>query len=106
MQPTKRHTLQTLFGLSMAAALLATAAAPAAAQTFPNRQVNLMVPYPAGGLSDAIARTVEKPLAKALGRRQRCAGGTEGAKPASRWPHDLPGLAQRDDPGAAGTAGG
>jgi hypothetical protein len=27
MQPTKRHTLQTLFGLSMAAALLATAAA-------------------------------------------------------------------------------
>jgi hypothetical protein len=68
MQPTKRHTLQTLFGLSMAAALLATAAAPAAAQTFPNRQVNLMVPYPAGGLSDAIARTVEKPLAKALGQ--------------------------------------
>jgi len=57
MQPTKRHTLQTLFGLSMAAALLATAA-PAAAQTFPSKTVNLMVPYPAGGLSDAIARTV------------------------------------------------
>jgi len=67
MQPTKRHTLQTLFGLSMAAALLATAA-PAAAQTFPSKTVNLMVPYPAGGLSDAIARTVEKPLAKALGQ--------------------------------------
>ncbi|HNB46313.1 MAG TPA: tripartite tricarboxylate transporter substrate binding protein, partial [Burkholderiaceae bacterium] len=68
MQSTKRQTLKTLLGLSMAGALVATAAAPAMAQSFPNRQVNLMVPYPAGGLSDAIARTVEKPLAKALGQ--------------------------------------
>nr|WP_259374429.1 tripartite tricarboxylate transporter substrate-binding protein [Calidifontimicrobium sp. SYSU G02091] len=27
-----------------------------------------MVPYPAGGLSDAIARVVERPLGKALGQ--------------------------------------
>ena len=44
-------------------------AAGAIAQTFPAKPVNLMVPYPAGGLSDAIARTVERPLAKNLGQQ-------------------------------------
>ena len=64
-------TRRQLLGLGASAllgGLLAAAAGPAAAQAYPNRQVNLMVPYPAGGLSDAIARTVEKPLAKALGQ--------------------------------------
>ena len=41
----------------------------ALAQTFPNKQVNLMVPYPAGGLSDAIARVLERPLTKAFGQQ-------------------------------------
>lgn len=36
------------------------------AQNFPNRPVTLMVPYPAGGLSDIIARKVNVPLGKAL----------------------------------------
>ena len=35
----------------------------------PSRPLNLMVPYPAGGLSDTIARIVEKPLGKALGQQ-------------------------------------
>jgi tripartite-type tricarboxylate transporter receptor subunit TctC len=38
------------------------------AQAFPNKPVTLMVPYPAGGLSDVIARTVNAPLGKALGQ--------------------------------------
>lgn len=38
----------------------------ALAQAFPSKPVNLMVPYPAGGLSDVIARIVERPLGKAL----------------------------------------
>lgn len=42
--------------------------ASALAQTFPAKQVNLMVPYPAGGLSDSIARMVNTPLAKQLGQ--------------------------------------
>jgi tripartite-type tricarboxylate transporter receptor subunit TctC len=37
-----------------------------AQDNFPNRPVNLMVPYPAGGLSDAIARMVNAPLSKLL----------------------------------------
>jgi tripartite-type tricarboxylate transporter receptor subunit TctC len=38
------------------------------AQAFPNKPVTLLVPYPAGGLSDVIARTVNAPLGKALGQ--------------------------------------
>lgn len=38
------------------------------AQTFPTKPVTLMVPYPAGGLSDVIARRVNVPLGKALGQ--------------------------------------
>jgi tripartite-type tricarboxylate transporter receptor subunit TctC len=47
---------------------LACLASAAVAQTFPNKPVTLMVPYPAGGLSDVIARTVNTTLAKHLGQ--------------------------------------
>ena len=43
-------------------------ASAACAQTFPNKPVTLLVPYPAGGLSDVIARTVNAPLGRALGQ--------------------------------------
>lgn len=60
--PARRLALITTLsaGLMLASSL-------AAAQ--PARHVNLMVPYPAGGLSDTIARIVEKPLGKALGQQ-------------------------------------
>jgi tripartite-type tricarboxylate transporter receptor subunit TctC len=47
---------------------LALACGLAAAQTFPSKPVTLLVPYPAGGLSDVIGRMVEKPLSKAVGQ--------------------------------------
>jgi len=51
-------------------ALLVAAASlcvgPALAQGFPNKPVTLMVPYPAGGLSDVLARLVNVPLGKQL----------------------------------------
>ena len=37
-------------------------------QTFPSKPVTLMVPYPAGGVSDVIARTLNTVLAKHLGQ--------------------------------------
>jgi tripartite-type tricarboxylate transporter receptor subunit TctC len=40
----------------------------ALAQGFPNKPVTLMVPYPAGGVSDVIARTLNTTLAKHLGQ--------------------------------------
>ena len=54
-----------LVGLLMAG-LLATGTA--IAQAFPSRPVTLMVPYPAGGLSDVIARKVNAAMAKELGQ--------------------------------------
>jgi tripartite-type tricarboxylate transporter receptor subunit TctC len=39
-----------------------------AAQTYPTKPVTLMVPYPAGGLSDVIARTVNNTLSKNMGQ--------------------------------------
>ena len=54
---------------SAAAFLAGTAIAGGAlAQSFPTKPVTLMVPYPAGGLSDVIARMVNTSLAKHLGQ--------------------------------------
>ncbi len=54
--------------LSLMAAMLLSAGA-ALAQGWPAKPVNLMVPYPAGGPSDAIARIFFNPLAKELGQQ-------------------------------------
>lgn len=57
---------QTLSAV-LAGLLLATGLA--SAQTFPSKPVNLMVPYPAGGPSDAMARIFSVPLGKELGQQ-------------------------------------
>jgi tripartite-type tricarboxylate transporter receptor subunit TctC len=64
MLSNKRTSLTRL----LAAAALCAAPLAAMAQAFPSKPVNLMVPYPAGGLSDVIARKVNVPLGKALGQ--------------------------------------
>lgn len=56
---TRRLLLTAAACLSMGAAM---------AQNYPNKPVTLMVPYPAGGLSDVIARLVNTSLAKHLGQ--------------------------------------
>jgi tripartite-type tricarboxylate transporter receptor subunit TctC len=38
------------------------------AQTFPSRPIQMLVPYPAGGTTDVMARSLQEPLAKALGQ--------------------------------------
>ena len=50
-------------------AALALSASAAFAQAWPSKPVNLMVPYPAGGPSDAIARIFNNPLGKELGQQ-------------------------------------
>ena len=61
---TTTMTRRTL--VAAAAALLA--AGGALAQTFPAKTVSLMVPYPAGGVSDVIARSLNTVLGKHLGQ--------------------------------------
>jgi tripartite-type tricarboxylate transporter receptor subunit TctC len=63
--------------------------APAAADNFPSRPIRLIVPYPAGGSTDIMARALQEPMARILGQpiiidNRGGAAGTTGANEASR----------------------
>ena len=58
-------TRRLALGLMAGAALFATGAA---AQDFPARVIKMVVPYPAGGPTDAIARIVAEDMGKTLGQ--------------------------------------
>ena len=70
--------------VAAAAAGLALATAGAQAQTFPSRPITMIVPFAAGGPSDAIARLVGQSMSASLGQQVVIeniagAGGTAGA---------------------------
>jgi tripartite-type tricarboxylate transporter receptor subunit TctC len=78
-------TIRTLLtALCTAAAVFATS--PADAQTYPNRPIRLVVPFPAGGPTDGMARVISERLGSVLGQsivienRGGGAGGSVGAK--------------------------
>jgi tripartite-type tricarboxylate transporter receptor subunit TctC len=56
------------FSLPRTIGALLLVSGAAFAQTYPTKPVTLLVPYPAGGLSDVIARKVNASLGKALGQ--------------------------------------
>lgn len=61
------NTLKTWLLAACGALSLVSLPSPALAEdAFPSKPVTLMVPYPAGGLSDVIARLVNTPLGKQL----------------------------------------
>ena len=45
------------------------AAGAASAQTYPSRPITLLVPFPPGGATDAIARIVQDGMSQALGQQ-------------------------------------
>jgi tripartite-type tricarboxylate transporter receptor subunit TctC len=64
-------------------------AGTAAADTYPSRPIRLIVPYPAGGSTDIMARALQEPMAKTLGQpliidNRGGAAGTTGANEAAR----------------------
>ena len=72
-----------------AVAALALACGPAAAQNWPNKPVTLIVPFAAGGGTDAFARPLTAQLDKQLNQRflidnRAGAGGTVGAAAAAK----------------------
>jgi tripartite-type tricarboxylate transporter receptor subunit TctC len=77
--------LKFRYSLALTAGLLFGAGA-AVAQSWPSKQVGLMVPYPAGGPSDAIARIFNIPLGKELGQQVLVEnlGGVSGALAAQK----------------------
>ncbi|HUI95518.1 MAG TPA: tripartite tricarboxylate transporter substrate-binding protein [Xanthobacteraceae bacterium] len=59
------------FSRALAAAVLAVpllATGFASAQTYPNRPITLLVPFPPGGATDTIARVIQDTMAKSLGQ--------------------------------------
>jgi tripartite-type tricarboxylate transporter receptor subunit TctC len=75
-------------------AALAFAGLPAAAQSaWPNRPVKIVVPFPAGGTTDILARAIAPELSKAFGQQfivdnRAGAGGNVGAELVSKAPGD------------------
>jgi tripartite-type tricarboxylate transporter receptor subunit TctC len=63
----RRTTLKGLLGL----AVLALCAAPSelSAQSYPSRSITVVVPFPAGGPSDVVARIVADHMSKTLGQQ-------------------------------------
>ncbi|MDR6871644.1 tripartite-type tricarboxylate transporter receptor subunit TctC [Bosea sp. BE125] len=75
--------------LLTAAGLAMTATAPTVAQTWPTKSITFIVPFPAGGGTDAFARPIAAQLEQQLGQRiiidnRGGAGGTVGASAASK----------------------
>jgi len=66
---TDHHRLRGLLLPLATAALVAGPGFDAAAQNFPNRPVRMIVPYPAGGGTDIISRTVAQKLGERWGQQ-------------------------------------
>jgi tripartite-type tricarboxylate transporter receptor subunit TctC len=79
---------------TLLAAALTAGIVPAGAQTFPSRNVNIVVPYPAGGSVDGVARIMAQKLHERLGQsvivenRAGGAGGIVGANYVAKAPAD------------------
>ena len=84
--------MNLLRALSLAA-VIAFATAPAAAQDYPTRPITLVVPYPAGGGNDVLARLVAERMSKSLGgtivvENRGGAGGTIATRQVAKSPPD------------------
>ncbi len=85
MMLPRRHFLQ----LAAGAASLTTLPTTVSAQTWPARTITLVVPFPAGGGNDALARMVGERMSKTLGQpvvveNRGGAGGNVGAEAAAK----------------------
>src|SRR5688572_7786548 len=77
----------------LVAGALALAGAAAIAQTYPNKPIRLIVPFPAGGATDIFARAVSQKLGEKLATsivvdNKPGAGGTIGSDLAAKAPAD------------------
>lgn len=82
-----------LIALAVSAGFGVAATAPAQAQAWPQKPITFIVPFPAGGGTDAFARPIAAQLEQQLGQRiiidnRGGAGGTVGASAAARMAPD------------------
>ncbi len=62
----KRKRLQRAFAVTVALVAMLGSIGSAPAQVYPSRPITMVVPYPAGGLFDALARILAEPMRIAL----------------------------------------
>lgn len=89
-RPLRRHLLSTA-AWSLIAAWVPTGAM--AQDVWPSKPVRVIVPYPAGGTTDQLARAIQAPMAETLGQsivieNRAGAGGTLGTDLAAKAPAD------------------
>ncbi len=80
------------FGVLLAATC-AVFSCGAAAQSFPSKPIRIIVPYPAGGTTDLMARALQEPMQKTLGQpvivdNKPGAAGAIGAREVAKSPPD------------------
>jgi tripartite-type tricarboxylate transporter receptor subunit TctC len=86
--------MRTSFVVMAAALLMAGAAVgESRAETYPDRPIRVVVPFPAGGVADAVARIVAQKLSDNLGQNlvienRTGASGTLGAAAVAKSPPD------------------
>ncbi len=65
MREIKRNTIRDVSMLVAALVLAGTIPTPVTAQTYPSKQIELVVPFVAGGTTDIIARMIAQRFAEA-----------------------------------------
>ena len=88
MHSTLRRTL-----VALAAATFATALSPALAQGYPAKPIRIVVPFPAGGATDILARAAAQKMTEAWGQpvvvdNRPGAGGNIGSDAVAKAPND------------------
>src|SRR5215470_7189997 len=63
-----RYPMKSLFAAGAAVLALSLALPAAQAQNYPSRAITVVVPFPAGGPSDVVARIVSEHMSKVLGQ--------------------------------------
>ncbi len=79
--------------LVIAATVACIAAFPAAAQSYPNKPIRIVVPYAAGGTTDQLARAIQPAMSESLGQpiiidNRPGAGGSIGTEQVAKAPAD------------------
>lgn len=87
-----RKTVKALLSLAVSATCLMTGA-PALAQAYPSKPIRMIVPFPAGGTTDIVARLVAQRMSESMGQpilveNRGGAGGAIGADVVAKAPPD------------------